>query len=181
MKTSASPRRWPFIAAFIVIIVLVEGGYLMWSSFPARGHDHAQNHGDHGAVALTLNAGQRWETDEPLRVGMQHIRDAVAPAMAGPDRLNLNQEEARILADSVQKNVSYLIQNCKLEPAADANLHLLITELMTGSAVVAADPQSREGAMKLIHALAEYPGYFNHPNWSPLAAPGGPVEKPDNH
>jgi len=47
--------------------------------------------------------------------------------MADPAHLNLNQEQAKVLADAVQENVTYLIQNCQLEPAADENLHVLIT------------------------------------------------------
>lgn len=180
MKTPASLRRWPFIVAFVLVIVLVESSYLIWSHLQ-EGHRHAHDHGDHGTLALTLNNGQRWETDAPLRLGMQRIRDAVAPAVAGPARLTLDQQQANILSNAVQENVAYLIQNCKLEPAADANLHFLITELVTGAALVAADPRSEEGAMKLTHALAEYPRYFNHPNWSPLPAPALPVEKPDGH
>ncbi|MEO6992220.1 MAG: hypothetical protein ABI273_01205 [Lacunisphaera sp.] len=180
MNPTPSPRRWPFVVGFIVFIVLVEASYLFWTH-SHEGGDHAHHHGEHEAGALSLNDGQRWATDEPLRLGMQRIRDAVAPAVAGPARLTLDQQQANILSNAVQENVAYLIQNCKLEPAADANLHFLITELVTGAALVAADPRSEEGAMKLTHALAEYPRYFNHPNWSPLPAPALPVEKPDGH
>jgi len=39
---------------------------------------------------------------------------------------------------------------------------------MAGAAQVAANPSSDEGVMKLAHALAEYPKYFDHQNWRPL-------------
>lgn len=168
MNHPFSTLRRPLIAGLVLIALLVTG-YALRSHFQ-QGHGHQHAH-DNGAAALTLNDGQRWTTDEPLRLGMQRIRDAVALALAGSAHRNLNQKQAKGLADTIQKNVSYLIQNCKLEPAADANLHLLITELMTGAAMVAADPQSEEGARKLIHSLAEYPEYFHDPNWSPLPAP----------
>lgn len=172
MNPPVSKSRRPLIAGLLIIVLAVIG-YAVWNHLrSAHGHAHASGdahahaHGDHGAAVLALNHDQRWATDAPLRLGMQRIRDAVAPAGAG-----LNQEQANVLANAVQENVGYLIQNCQLEPAADANLHLLITEMVEGSAMVAANPSSKEGLMKLTHALAEYPVYFDHPDWHPLAEP----------
>ncbi len=167
MKTSASPRRWPFIAAFVLVIVLVESSYLIWSHFH-EGHSHAHDHDDHGALVLTLNDGQRWETDEPLRLGMQRIRDAVALQMHEEHTANLTPAHAKALAATVQENVTYMIQNCQLAPAADTNLHVIINDLMAGASLLTTDGRSAEGAAKLTHALQAYVTFFDHPNWHPL-------------
>jgi hypothetical protein len=120
---------------------------------------------------LALHDGKRWATDESLRIGMQRIRDAVAPALARQDQARLHPEQAKALADAMQENVTFLIQNCKLAPEADAVLHVLITELLEGAALLSANPPSGEGVAKLAHALREYPKYFEHPGWSPLPEP----------
>src|SRR5688572_24079265 len=46
----------------------------------APAHAHAHAHGEAGV--LTLNEGRRWETDAPLRLGMQRIQDAAQPVLA---------------------------------------------------------------------------------------------------
>jgi len=166
MKTPAKKDRWPLISGFLVI-VLVGLSYVVWTHFH-QGHAGAHDHSDQSASALSLNDGKRWATDEPLRIGMQRIRDAVAQTLATSEPSALPPAQAKVLADTVQKNVTYLIQNCKLEPKADATLHVLINELMAGAAATTANPASGDGALKLTDALREYPKFFDHPGWSPL-------------
>lgn len=166
MKIPAKKNRWPLITVFLVI-VLVGLSYAVWTHLH-HGHAGAHDPSDHGAAALSLNEGKRWATDEPLRIGMQRIRDVVAQTLATSEPSALSPAQAKILADTVQETVTYLIQNCKLEPKADATLHILINELMTGAAAATANPVSGDGALKLVHALREYPKYFDHPGWNPL-------------
>jgi len=166
MKTPAKKNRWPLITVFLVI-VLVGLSYAVWTHLH-HGHAGAHDHSDHGAAALSLNEGKRWATDEPLRIGMQRIRDAVAQTLATSESGALPSAQAKVLADTVQENVTYLIQNCQLEPKADATLHVLINELMAGAAATTANPASGDGGAKLAEALREYPKYFDHPGWSPL-------------
>jgi hypothetical protein len=166
MKTPANKNRWPLIALFLVI-VLVGLSYAIRTHLQ-HGHAGAHDHSDHGAAALSLNEGKRWATDEPLRIGMQRIRDVVAQTLATSEPSALPPAQAKILADTVQENVTYLIQNCQLEPKADATLHILINELMAGAAATTANPASGDGALKLAEALREYPKYFDHPGWNPL-------------
>lgn len=71
----------------------------------------------------------------------------------------------------MQENVTYLIQNCRLAPAADASLHAIINDLMIGASLLTTEGHSEEGLAKLRDALSEYPRLFNHPNWDPLPAP----------
>lgn len=166
MKTPANKNRWPLIAVFLVIL-LIGLSYAAWTHLH-HGHAGAHDHSDQGVAALSLNDGKRWATDEPLRIGMQRMRDAVAQTLAASEPGSLSPAQAKALADTIQENVTYLIQNCKLEPKADATLHVLINELMAGAAATAASPASGDGEAKLTNALREYPKYFDHPGWSPL-------------
>ncbi|MBW7896082.1 MAG: hypothetical protein H3C27_13280 [Opitutaceae bacterium] len=166
MKTPADKNRRSLIAV-ILVIVLVGLAYAVWTHFH-HGHAGAHDHGDHGAAALSLDDGQRWATDEPLRIGMQRIRNAVAGTLATAEPDGLSPAQARALADTVQENVTYLIQNCRLEPKADATLHVLINQLLTGVAAATENPASDDGMAKLAEALREYPQYFDHPGWKPL-------------
>ena len=119
---------------------------------------------------MALNHGQRWETDEPLRLGMQRIRDAVALPLNEGNASKLSPVQTKGLAHTVQETVTYLMKNCQLVPEADANLHVIINDLLTGASLLTTEGQSDEGLARLHHALSEYPRYFNHPNWTPLSS-----------
>lgn len=162
MNPTTSKRRRSIIIG-LIIIALIAVGFALRSHFQ-HAHSHGNAH-DHGATVLALNDGQRWETDEPLRLGMQRIRDAVA--------LQLHEEKAtpaqtKALATTVQENVTYMMQNCQLAPAADANLHVIINDLLAGASLLTTEGQTDEGLTQLRHAVETYPHYFNHANWSPL-------------
>jgi hypothetical protein len=75
------------------------------------------------------------------------------------------------LAGEVEGQVSYIVQNCKLKREVDAQLHVLIGEMMQGVDIMRGkDPQVRreQGAEKIVTALNTYPMHFNYPGWKPL-------------
>jgi hypothetical protein len=165
MNSRSTPRR-PFLAAFVAIAVVIAIGAILL----VRHHKteaHANHHGAHEESVLTLNNGQPWATDEPLRLGMQRIRDAVSRQGDDGHAGALSTAEATALANVVKQEVTFLLQNCRLAPSADANLHIIINELMSGAGLLSAG-RSREGLDRLRHALDQYPRYFDHPHWSPL-------------
>ena len=133
-------------------------------------HEQAHEHETHAPAGLTLNDGARWATDQPLRTGMERIRDAAASALeAGPH--SLSPEAGRTLARAVREQVAYLVANCKLEPKADAVLHVLIAELLGAAETLERDPQAADGLPRIEQALRQYPEFFDHPGWS-FAASG---------
>ena len=135
------------------------------SAKPAT-HQHAA-----GAHELTLDAGKKWATDQPLRKDMGEIRKAVA---ADKKAIHAGKETGagyEALAGKIEGQVSYIVQNCKLKPEADAQLHVLIGEMMQGVDILRGkDPESKRelGVEKIVTALNSYPKYFDHPGWQPL-------------
>lgn len=111
--------------------------------------------------------GKRWATDEPLRTGMGRIRDAVAPHV-GPGVQPMSAAQAQALASTVRDQVQYLIENCKLDPQADATLHAVIGDLLSGAKGLEADPAAMDGLPLIVEALNQYPKYFEHPAWQPV-------------
>ena len=107
-------------------------------------HSHAQN--EHAASGLSLDHGKKWQTDAPLRQGMQSINDAVMKAVPAYHQETLTKTDADELARQINDQVNYLVANCKLEPGADATLHVLIGDLLTGAAKVSNEPLSPAGA-----------------------------------
>jgi hypothetical protein len=157
------------LVSAIVVILVAAAGIGLWTHFHGK---HGDAHAHHGAAttALSLNNGKRWETDAPLRTGMQRIRETASPALAAHARRALTPADAKALSASIQENVNYLMQNCKLEPKADAALHVLITDMLQGGAMLAADPSSAEGAALVGNSLRRYPEFFDHPGWVAVPA-----------
>ena len=120
-------------------------------------HEH-----DHGAaeVKLVLDQGKKWPTDAPLRQGMENIRAALGSGM-----------KYQALANKVNAEVAGIVQNCKLEPEADAQLHIVIAELMAGAEAMEGKETGvtrRAGAVRVVKALNAYGDYFDHAGWKRL-------------
>jgi hypothetical protein len=120
-------------------------------------HEH-----DHGAseAKLVLDQGKKWPTDAPLRQGMENIRAALGSGM-----------KYQALANKVNTEVAGIVQNCKLEPEADAQLHLVIAELMAGAEAMEGKVKGetrRAGAEKVARALSAYGEHFEHAGWKRL-------------
>lgn len=141
---------------FLALVLLAGGGFVFHH---LHGHGHS-----HGAGAgLQLNAGQKWQTDQPLREGMERIRGLViAASPAG------SASDMEALANGIQQQVDYLIANCKLPPAADETLHVMIADLLDGADLVTKKNDPPGGIAIMRKALETYPKYFDHAGWSAL-------------
>ena len=125
-----------------------------------------------GLRALKLNAGKKWETDAPLRKGMSEIRDAFARDKDAIHAGKMSAQRYAALAKTIDTQVAYMVANCKLPPEADAQLHLIIAELMQASSAMQGKDKkvpARAGAEKAAAAIAAYGRHFDHPGWKPLA------------
>lgn len=128
--------------------------------------DHSHGHDEHAAAGLSLDQGKKWQTDAPLRQGMLSIKDAAMKAAGAFHHDALTKPDAEKLAKHVNDQVAYLVANCKLEPQADATLHVLIGEMLQGAEILSKKPLSADGLPKIIKTLQMYPDYFNHPGWA---------------
>ena len=80
-----------------------------------------------------LDHGKKWATDEPLRKYMSEIRAALAAKQGGIHKGTLAPEDYKALGTLVEARVATIVAECKLEPAADANLHRIVAELIAGA------------------------------------------------
>lgn len=142
---------------------------LVLAAVPASAHEHAHHH--HAAPAakkLTLNAGQPWPTDAPLRQAMGRIRQALAGELPQIHAQRLDAAAYAVLARTVEVEVGNIVADCRLEPAADAQLHLIVADLLAGSRQMAGKKQRQAGAVKVVQALNNYATYFADPGFSRL-------------
>lgn len=142
---------------------------------PPQSADHAAQsqhdvHDEHAAhpAAPTLQPGQRWPTDEPLRTAMLKIRTATEKAATAYDNRQMTASGAAELAAAVDENVKYMIANCKLAPEPDAALHALIGRMLAAAAALQKEPASEAGVPQLFAVLRDYQTTFEHAGWTPL-------------
>jgi hypothetical protein len=159
-------RWYGFAIAALLISALPPGAMAQ----PAHEGAHA-THGGAGAMVdnLQLDEGKKWATDASLRSGMANIRaafDADHPAIHAGQESNAAYAA---LAGRIEQEVNRIVASCRLPPAADAQLHLVVADLMQGVGLMrGADPaKSRhDGAARVHGALNAYGKYFDDPEWA---------------
>lgn len=139
----------------------------------AQKQAQAQTH-SHDEVApakLSLDHGRKWATDAPLRDGMSHIRKLVEPQLAPAHAGKLSPAQYAALAGQVEAEVGAIVANCKLEPKADAVLHIVIGQIGAGTDAMAgkSTPQRpAQGLVQVAKAVNDYAGHFDHPGFKPI-------------
>jgi hypothetical protein len=129
-------------------------------------HDHAA-----AGATLQLNQGSKWQTDEPQRTGMGNMRAALAKDLELIHAGKASDAQYEALAAKLNGEVAYVVQNCKLEPKADAELHKVIAEVLGGAEAMQgkeAGVARRDGAVRVLKALEAYGEHFDHPGWRNL-------------
>ncbi|MCC6879550.1 MAG: hypothetical protein KJZ92_14960 [Rhodocyclaceae bacterium] len=153
------------LAAAGLALGLAAGGSL---AADAHKHEH-----EHAAVPakLELNDGKKWETDTPLRKGMENIRNSIDAVHHEIHENKLSAAKYGELAKKINGEVNGIVASCKLDPKADAQLHLVIAEILEGVEAMegkAKKVRRQAGALKVGGALEKYAAYFHHAGWQPL-------------
>lgn len=147
----------------VVALVFGTAGSPAWAV--DAGHAHEARPGK-----LQLDHGKKWATDEPLRRGMSAIRAAMAERIEAIHQNKLAAADYKALGTTVDQEVARIVAECKLEPRADAMLHVVIADLMTGAEAMQGKTKTKPaaGAQKVVQALNAYGKYFDHPGWQAL-------------
>jgi hypothetical protein len=157
------------LGVLVAAALATSAGALTTSAMAATDHAH-----EHAATdALKLNAGQKWASDEPLRQSMTKIRALVDAKLPAVHRGKLDAKQYNVLGDEIEAQIGNIVQNCKLDPDADAALHVILAGMIEGNdALRGKDAQVKRsaGVVKVVHALDQYGKYFEHPGWKAPAA-----------
>jgi hypothetical protein len=134
--------------------------------YAAAPHDHHE----HGPAELALDHGKKWASDAPLRQRMANLRAAFAEHAQAIHKGSLPPAGYQALGEKTETEVAGIVAECKLDPRADAMLHLVIADMLAGAEVMRgkAAGQPASGAKRVIAALNQYGRHFEHPGWQPL-------------
>jgi hypothetical protein len=106
-----------------------------------------------------------------LRKAMSNVRSAMTKSLHAIDEGKFSPAKYDALARKINDEVAYMVSNCKLEPKADAQLHLIIADLLEGAEVMQGKVKAakrHDGAVKVVGALQNYGSYFDDPTWQPI-------------
>jgi hypothetical protein len=127
---------------------------------------HAHQPGGAAVLAIELDQGRKWATDEALRAGMTRIRVAVGEALPGIHQGRASPADFTALATRVQQEIDFIIANCKLPEAADQQLHRVLERMLEGIEGMKAASARENGVIAVVEALEAYATAFEHPDWT---------------
>lgn len=136
--------------------------------------DHHHDHGAVSAQAIELNAGRKWATDDALRQGMGAIRTLAAKALPAAHAGKLTTVGYDALARDIEAQIGQIVATCKLDPKADAQLHIIIADLSAGVDTMRGKHSGEvraDGVVKLARTLNVYGKHFEHPGWRAIRLP----------
>lgn len=132
---------------------------------------------DHGTAApqkMGLNAGKKWMTDAPLRQAMTAMRESVAATLPLAHEGKATTAQFDALSQEVNAQVAAIVQNCKLDAKADAQLHTVIADLLSGAEIAEGKQPSKSraaGVVQVAQGLNAYGKYFDHAQWKAIPLP----------
>lgn len=134
------------------------------------GFAQPMSHEEHGAseLALSLNAGEKWQGDDNMHQGMEAIRSALASRLVEIHENRLPAEDYETLAAEIMNQTDLMIENCVLEPEVDDQLHIVLSQVIGGALDMEDGDEPRAGAVMIIQALNAYGEHFDHPGWQPF-------------
>lgn len=141
-------------AALVICLALVFSHGAIFAQ-----HSH-ETHGAHAAAPS--KQGEKWTPDKPLKNGMEKIKGAIEPLKSTSPR-----GEYVKASKVIDKQISTIFENCKLDPKADAALHVPLSKIIAASKDLknsSADTRYR-AAQSISHALSEYAELFDHPGF----------------
>lgn len=150
-------------ALLVMGLTGLAGGALATTPHPDDGHGAA-------VQELRLDQGKRWPTDQPLRQGMSDIRAAMAAAFPKIHMGQFTLAQYDALVGKIEERVDYVVGNCRLPEEADAQLHVVVVEIIEGNEAMRSGADRLGGAMRIIQALEAYGRYFDHPGWGSARA-----------
>jgi len=166
METHMKTPNWTLLTTAVAAAAMAAA-----LSLPAQAQTAAHDHSAATPHKLALNQGRKWATDEPLRAGMGRIRGLVEPQLGAAHAGKLTPAQYRELATRVEAEVGGVVANCKLEPEADAMLHLVIADLAQGADTMAGKNvkvRPALGLVKVAQAVNQYGSHFDHPGFKPI-------------
>ncbi|PKH85296.1 hypothetical protein [Colwellia sp. Bg11-28] len=133
----------------------------------ASEHEHSHGHAS-TEQGMQLDQGKKWPIDASLHLGMSKIKASIEENISEIHHNQFTDAQYKSLAEKVDAQLAYLFEHCKLPADADAQLHILLFDMMQASKQMQSSDNPRAGAITAIKSLQKYPHYFDDKEWQSL-------------
>lgn len=158
----------------LLLIILVY--FVFQSTFAESEHHDHHEHGKTGIV-LTLNNGKKWSTDKPLRENMSKIHDHIKSKLGRINKKKMRDDEFKGLGKKIKGNIDAIFANCKLTPKADAQLHIILAEMLSENSKLTGKFSTEEKTVAVMEILKNYKAYLKHFDHSEVKSTKNRVSK----
>ncbi|MBF0628217.1 MAG: hypothetical protein HQL91_08340 [Magnetococcales bacterium] len=155
----------PFARLLLVILLCMASAPPGLAALEQHEHNGTTPRNESG---LSLDNGKPWQTDAPLRKGMEAIQRDIQDALPRIRAGSQTPRQYAALARKMHNHVHHVTKYCKLPPKADSQLHLVLGEVLQGAEAMEAQNGQSSGAAMIVHALDLYGRHFDHAGWKPL-------------
>ena len=155
--------------AIVIRFCLFVGVFVSFAAIAWSAGEHAHDGHAKSSPGLVLDGGKLWQTDVPLRKGMEGIRHDLEVVLPRIHDATLSMEHYAALVKKVRGHIEDMVKNCKLTPEADAQLHGVLAEIIAGADAMETKASQSSGVVKIIQALNTYGRHFEHPGWKQVA------------
>lgn len=125
----------------------------------AFAEEHSHSHEGHN-TQMVLNEGKKWQSDQTLKVNMAALEEKFDSVHKLFETKKVKSSDYKMLAKQIGDSTSQIVKNCKLEPKADATLHVVLGKLLAAQENLK-NPKKRIVALREIHeSLNLYHEYF---------------------
>ncbi|RLJ62711.1 hypothetical protein [Sulfurisoma sediminicola] len=152
------------------LFIALLSGVSIGAAIPAKAAESHDHRHEAAPAKLQLNQGKKWASDATLRQAMAAMRAELAGKLHAIHKGSLAREDYAALGKSIEGQIGAIVSQCKLEPKADAMLHIVIADLAGAAEVMQgkAAGQPADAAHRAALALNSYGKYFAHPGWQPI-------------
>jgi hypothetical protein len=139
---------------------------------PAYAEEHQHQHKSQSNAQpsmYVLKPGEKWKTDEVVKLGMNNIRQAISARQDDITKGRLSAHDYHRIAIVIERNAAEIVRNCKLAKDADSAFHsVVLVDLLDGVTLMRTSKNiqaQRAGALGVFQALRNYGKYFQHEGW----------------
>lgn len=138
----------------------------------AEEHQHQHQHQSQSNAQPSMHVlkpGEKWKTDEVVKLGMGNIRQAISARQDDITKGRLSAHDYHRIAIVIGRNAAEIVRNCKLAKDADSAFHsVVLVDLLDGVTLmrISKNIQAQPvGALGVFQALRNYGKYFQHEGW----------------
>lgn len=140
---------------------------------PAYADEHQHLHQSQSNAESSMHVlkpGEKWKTDEVVKLGMDNIRQAISVRQDDIIKGRLSAHDYHRIAIVIERNAAEIVRNCKLAKDADRAFHrVVLVDLLDGVTLMRTSKNiqaQRVGALGVLQSLRNYGKYFQHEGWN---------------